>query len=79
MPLKHTATVVSTKPEAGQSIISYLLGGGLATSSLLADVANVVQVMGIFFGCIIVAIRAAHDCLVFIRYLKSGDKKDNRK
>ena len=79
MPLKHAATVVSTKPEAGHSIMSYVLGGGLATSSLLADVASVVQVIGLSCGCFVVAIRAVHDCIVLVRYIRSGDKKDNRK
>ena len=79
MPVDKIAKVVNTKYEAGQSLVSYASGSGLASASLLSDVSSIAQVTALSLGCLVVAIRLVHDCIVLVRYVKSGDKKDNRK
>ena len=79
MPVHKMAKIVSTKYEPGQSAISYLSGSSLASASLLSDVTTIAQLIALSLGCIVVAIRLVHDCIVLVRYIKSGDKKDNRK
>ena len=61
---------ITQKQETAQSVISYSAGGGLVGFASLSDIASYAHQWAIILGCMVVAVRLAHDAIKLVRYVR---------
>lgn len=62
--------MIHLRQDMVDSATSYAAGGGIVVASKLMEVGHAAQAIGLVLGCLIVAVKLAHDIVKFYRYLK---------
>ena len=62
--------MIEQKQEIVQSAISYTGGATMLGAASLADLASTAQSVGLILGCLVIAVRLAHDIIALVRFIK---------